>query len=268
MVKQAKPKPVTKPRPKPKPASQAPAIAAAPDQPKTTASYDQMEAISPRLYGSLQRAYDFFGPELFHIVLPEVVFGYQPRARSGGHYAHERYVIRADGSKRSLLALNPDTFIGQSDRQITSVFVHEMAHVWQFAHGKPSGAYHNKQWADVMESLGLMPSNTGGVGGKRTGAKMSHYIIPDGPFDRAFDELESTGWRLEMESAPTREPDRKKSESKTKLTCPECAQAAWGKPNLAILCEPCGQRMLTKEQTAKALIMDPGAEDFASTTAH
>ena len=152
-------------------------------------SYDQQSAISPREYDSLQRAYDFFGPGLFGLALPDVFFTYTPRSHSGGHYAHQRYAIRADGSKRSGLALNPDAFIGRDDRWIASVFVHEMAHVWQFAHGKPSGSYHNMQWAEKMESIGLMPSNTGAVGGKRTGAKMSHYIIKGGPFDRLSTSL-------------------------------------------------------------------------------
>ena len=41
---------------------------------------------------------------------------------------------------------------------------------------------HNKQWAEKMKSLGLMPSHTGLTGGKKTGQKMKHYPIPDGLF--------------------------------------------------------------------------------------
>jgi hypothetical protein len=37
-----------------------------------------------------------------------------------------------------------------------------------------------------MERVGLMPSSTGEPGGKRTGQKVSHYILADGPFARAF----------------------------------------------------------------------------------
>jgi hypothetical protein len=39
--------------------------------------------------------------------------------------------------------------------------VHEMAHVWQHAHGKPSrNGYHNKEWAAKMDERGLIPSDT------------------------------------------------------------------------------------------------------------
>ena len=92
-------------------------------------------------------------------------------------------------------------------------------------------------------------------------------VIPGGRFEQAFERLASSGWHLNLQSALARGPDGKTA-SKTKFICPECAQAVWGKPATQVLCEPCGQRMLTKEQMAKALIMNPDAEDFASTTAH
>jgi len=52
-----------------------------------------------------------------------------------------------------------------------------------------------------MESIGLMPSDTGSEGGKRTGPKMTHYIIPGDLFDTAADQLlttalKSIGWAL------------------------------------------------------------------------
>jgi hypothetical protein len=79
-----------------------------------------------------------------------------------------------------------------------------------------------------------MPSNSGAVGGKRTGPKMSHYVIPDGPFARVFAELKASGWKLNLQSAPARVPDRKKSESKTKFSCPECELNAWAKAGAEI----------------------------------
>jgi hypothetical protein len=142
-----------------------------------------------------------------------------------------------------------------------------MAHVWQFAHGKPSGAYHNKQWADLMESIGLMPSSSGMVGGKRTGAKMSHYIIKGGPFDRAFDELEASGWKLEMESAPQRGQDaQKKRDSKSKFTCEADCQIIRGKPGTDTYCGPCLRAIMeqlgvdpAKFDEAKMLLVVPAA---------
>jgi hypothetical protein len=37
----------------------------------------------------------------------------------------------------------------------------------------------------MMEAIGLMPSSTGALGGKRTGDRVSHWIVPGGPFDLA-----------------------------------------------------------------------------------
>jgi hypothetical protein len=101
-----------------------------------------------------------------------------------------------------------------------------------------SDGYHNKEWAAKMESLGLQPSSTGAVGGKRTGQRVSHYIIPDGPFTKAFANLAATGWKLNLQSAH-RPGATKGPNSKTKFTCSSCSQNAWGKPDLAITCTLC-----------------------------
>ena len=55
--------------------------------------------------------------------------------------------------------------------------------------------YHNREWANKMEQIGMMPTDTGESGEKRTGQKIRHYIIPGGLFELAFirldpDELE------------------------------------------------------------------------------
>ena len=73
---------------------------------------------------------------------------------------------------------------------LTAMLVSLMVSLWQYSHGTPGRrGYHNAEWADQMETLGLMPSATGHPGGKRTGSRMSYYIIPDGPFTRAFAAL-------------------------------------------------------------------------------
>ena len=118
-----------------------------------------------------------------------------------------------------------------------------MAHVWQQAHGKPSGrGYHNKEWAAKMKSIGLQPSSTGMVGGKETGQRMSDYIIPDGPFTKVFAKLAKGGWKLNLQSA--HRPGKKGGgESKSKFTCGECGQNAWGKPDLQVTCTICNVEM-------------------------
>ena len=157
-----------------------------------------------------------------------------------GYFAADRFSGRAITLDKHELALNPDAFISQTDEQVCQTLVHEMVHVWQEQYGQPgSRGYHNKQWA-AQKAVGLQPSNTGMVGGKETGQRMSHYIIPNGRFAHAFAALTMTEWKLNLESAHF---DRSVHKNKTKFTCPGCGQNAWGKPDLAILCEPCGIRM-------------------------
>jgi hypothetical protein len=120
-----------------------------------------------------------------------------------------------------------------------STLVHEMAHVWQHAHGKPSrNGYHNAQWAAKMDALGLVPSDTGQPGGKRTGQKCSHYIEKGGPFAVACAELVKTGLEVTWRSVP-KPPADGKSGRRTKYECDGCGAAAWGKEGLHLVCGDC-----------------------------
>jgi hypothetical protein len=204
---------------------------------------DQPIAITPIEYSGLQDAYDHFNKWLFGGGLVDVFITYQRHAHSMGHFAPDRFAGRVAAFGKHELELNPDAFVGQSDEQIASTLVHEMTHCWQQQHGTPSArGYHNKEWAAKMKAIGLQPSNTGAVGGKETGQQVSHYVIPDGPFAKVFADLAARGWRLNLESAWRPGPDGGRK-SKTKFTCSGCGQNAWGKPDLAITCTPCGIAM-------------------------
>ena len=68
--------------------------------------------------------------------------------------------------------------MNRDDIEWHSTLVHEMCHLWQEDFGKPSrGGYHNRQWADKMIQVGLMPTDTGEPGGQLTGQRVTHYII-------------------------------------------------------------------------------------------
>ena len=53
----------------------------------------------------------------------------------------------------------------------------------------------------MIKMIGRQPSSTGAVGGKETAHRVTHYIIPDGPFTKAFAEPAATGWKLNLQSA-------------------------------------------------------------------
>jgi SprT-like family len=222
------------------------------DEPVTTAEYN-----------GLQAAFDFLNAKLFAGALKNVVILLQRRAHSGGHFSPDRFTRRVGGGEHHEISLNPDGFVTKSDEWIISVLLHEMVHEWQHLFGQKKRAsygYHDKEWAAKMESLGLQPSNSGMVGGKRTGQQMQHYIIPHGPYAQAFAELAASGWKLKLESTIYPGGEKKKDESHTKFVCPACGWIVRGKPDTVVIHEPCGRRMLAERPASQFQSYDQAAE--------
>jgi hypothetical protein len=183
-------------------------------------------------------AFDFFNTRLFEGDLPRCILNFSRRARSGGFFAP--FLCEHKDGRTHEISLNPDC-LKSPPRQTYSVLVHEMVHLWQQEHGRPSrGGYHNREYAKKMETLGLMTSQTGAPGGARTGQEMSHYIIDGGPFDQAFAAMPEK-FLLPWISGGARDlskPDPV-GKNKIKYTCPGCGANVWGKAGLAIVCTPC-----------------------------
>ncbi len=148
-------------------------------------------------YPELQRAYDFFNTELFSDKLPSCLMTLQRKNHTYGCFFAERWKERAGEGVTDEIAMNPAHFSNRSLEETLSTLVHEMVHLWQHHFGTPSRhVYHNKEWAAMMEEVGLCPSDTGEVGGKRVGQHMSHYIIEGGPFAKACARLLKDGFDL------------------------------------------------------------------------
>jgi hypothetical protein len=197
-------------------------------------------AITITEYQGFQKAYDFFNRELFGGSLPQVLVTLQRHARTYGYFSPQRFSGRVDKTAVHELALNPDGFAGRTDGEILSTLVHEMCHVWQQTHGKaPRKGYHDRQWTAKMREIGLQPSSTGEEGGQETGQSVSHYIIIEGRFAKAYVKLAATGFALHWQSAPASKQGKAKKSGKTKFTCPECGQNAWAKPDALLLCGEC-----------------------------
>lgn len=160
-------------------------------------------------YAELQHAYDFYNGELFGGALPACLITYQRQKRTFGYFSKERFG-RRDGRKTDEIALNPEYFAVVPMVEVLQTLVHEMAHLWQEHFGKPSRAcYHNLQWADKMEAIGLMPSETGQPGGKRTGQAMGDYVIAGGLFDQATKRLLASGFAISwLDRFPALPPPR------------------------------------------------------------
>lgn len=145
------------------------------------------------LYGSMTAAYDFFNQELFDNKLPNVIFTTQRKKGVMGYFSKNRWASK-DGSICHEIAINPTYIAHSTILELFQTLVHESCHLYQEHYGTPSrNAYHNKEFAFIMRSRGLIPSTTGAAGGSQTGQKMSDYPDPDGDFIKAARKLVSSG---------------------------------------------------------------------------
>ena len=189
------------------------------------------------LYAELQEIFDFFNQKLFTGELPNCLISLQRSKGAAGYFAYSSWE-NEKGKKIDEIALNPSGFKGKDLKTILSTFVHEMCHLWQSYFGKPGkNGYHNQEWSDKMQAVGLMPSHTGERGGKQTGYKMSHFVLDNGLYKKSYEELEKLGGKMSwIESVG----EQKKSYiKKMKYVCPKCNIKLWGKPNLNIICGNC-----------------------------
>lgn len=150
-----------------------------------------------QIHKELQEAFDFFNERLFDNELPLTLMTLQRGKRTYGYFSPNRFT-NAEGEKISELAMNPDYFGARTLVDTLSTVVHEMVHVWHFfINDKPCRmGYHDKVWGEKMEELGLMPSNTGMEGGKKTGQQMTHYIMEGGKFSKVVFELIERGFDI------------------------------------------------------------------------
>ena len=205
-----------------------------------------------------QKLYDFFNKKLFKKQLPFCLLILSRKtARCCGHFSKDRWRDK-EGNKTHEINLNPVYMATADDMNICQTLVHEMVHLWQYEFGNPSRTgYHNKEWANKMEEVGLTPSNTGKEGGNKTGQQMDDYPTPDGIFLKVFESMpkdlllpfkssemiggltyiDGVSAEDETENQEEGEPKRPKK-NKVKYSC-SCGFNVWGKPELNIICGEC-----------------------------
>lgn len=215
--------------------------------------------ITAPTYNKWQAAYDHYNAELFGGALPPCLITLHGKDhRSFGYFSPSRFGHMRDAARTTdEIALNPMKFKSDGVVEALQTLVHEMVHLWQQHHGTPSRGYHNGEWSAKMESIGLMPSNTGKPGGKKVGAKMADYMIPGGHFDTATRRLLASGWDIDwydriaelrmaaLTSVATPHADgpegnaaalKPNKTNRLRYDCPKCGARAWGKPDLQIKC--------------------------------
>ncbi len=146
------------------------------------------------IYGAIQFAYDFFNKKLFNSALPQGVITFHRQRKVMGYASFQRWKS-PNGKRVDEIAINPEYFDDYPLIEIFQTICHEMTHLWQAHFGNPGRrGYHNKQWAEKMKEIGLMPSSTGAPGGNETGEYMMDYVLLDGPFMKSCQELINDGF--------------------------------------------------------------------------
>lgn len=247
-------------------------------------------------YTELQVAYDHFNRALFEGALPACLITLQREKRSFGYFSHQRFA-NLQGVMTDEIALNPAYFAIVPLVETMQTLVHEMVHLWQHHLGKPGRTrYHNDEWANKMQSIGLMPSSTGKPGGKRTGDHVADYAIEGGLFLQACAELVTKDFQI---SWYDRFPEPRQMEAgnevqsmqlsasvgggvtssqsqavRSALHLPAagqaapvkpptrskytcaCRQSVWGKPGLKLMCLLCSKPFLDCTNEAMAVPAD------------
>lgn len=238
-------------------------------------------AVTIQQFNTLEDLFSYYNTLLFDGELPACLVTLSHHRGSHGTFAPERWRDVQTQEKVHEITLNPDS-MSRPDKQWHSTLVHEMVHLWQEVYGKPSRqCYHNKEWAAKMEAIGLMPSDTGAAGGKKTGQSMTHYIIERGLFDDAFENIGAQYlYSLKLPYQPSypmidfglpapKDPEeqdeetenegkQKRSGTRIKYSC-FCENNVWGKPDLRMICLECEQEFKPqppKEKKHKEFIVN------------
>jgi len=201
-------------------------------------------------YGNFQKVFDYFNQKLFDNQLPFVLLTFNRKANSKGYFAANFWQYNAQASVHEI-SLNPDT-LHRDFKLVCSTIVHEQVHLWQHTFGKKRSrsGYHNQEFSDKMQSVGLQTSDTGEPGGNSVGQRMTHYIIAGGIFEQAFNGM-PTFISLPCKGVIKQHQAKEKPRSKVKYTCPGCGLNVWGKPQLEINCSPCRKQLLEDTEDAK-----------------
>ncbi|MFZ6871912.1 SprT-like domain-containing protein [Undibacterium sp. Di27W] len=149
------------------------------------------ETVNPTLdiYSRIQKISEQFNVALFEGQLPPVIFTLQRGKKSSGYFSPARW-RHIEGELVGEISVNPIYFANRPIIHLFQTIVHEQCHVWQHTFGNPSRpGYHNGEWAEKMLKIGLMPSDTGEPGGRKTGQKMSDYVITGGRFIETCEHL-------------------------------------------------------------------------------
>jgi predicted SprT family Zn-dependent metalloprotease len=199
-------------------------------------------------FAAFEQQFTYFNDALFGGQLPSCILNFSRQANTLGFFAPERWQHEEKGEVRHEISLNPSHLASLHPGELASIIVHEMCHLWQWEFGqkKSRRGYHNEEWADKMEEVGLVPTSTGKAGGSRVGQHVRHYVDLKGRrFFNAFVKMPTEyilPWSCDEPEGRTRRGPQPASRNKVKYTCLACGANVWGKPNMHVICGDCDER--------------------------
>ena len=122
--------------------------------------------VTKEQYGALQGAFEYYNKALFENKLPNVMLTFSRHKSFVGFFVPRQwYASSNESSKHHEISINPDYLGERTLKKSMSTLVHEMCHLLQEETGTaPRRCYHNKNFAEVMEGVGLITSSTGEKG--------------------------------------------------------------------------------------------------------
>jgi len=197
-------------------------------------------------YKMFDDLFSYYNKTLFNGKLPDCMISISKHEKYASLFIAKKWKNNITDEKSCIheIILNPD-YLGQKSIKWHLELVHCMGHLWQHENGKQSRrGYHNQEFAQLMETFGIIVSSTGKPGGKKTGDKMSQYILLDGKFTKIYNDLSDKQIRYVL-AVLDGEISEKHTRSQTKYTC-RCKNNVWGKPGLFLVCPYCKQNFLQK----------------------
>jgi predicted SprT family Zn-dependent metalloprotease len=202
-------------------------------------------------FGAYRDAFQYFNKRLFQNRLPEIILNFSRRAKAYGFFAPERW--NRDGILTHEISLNP-SMMERTPLELYSTLVHEMCHLEHHENGdhQSKKGYHNKEWGGMMKAVGLHPSNTGQPGGSETGFRMTHYIVEDGPFAKAFAEIPKE-FLLPWGCAPEQSKTVAAPKKRAKYHCAACDYNVYSsKDGLVISCDTCKHPLIEGDRAKES----------------
>lgn len=210
----------------------------------STTQCSSVQKPSSEAIADFQSAYEHFNRELFGNTLNPCLITFSRKRGAYGYFFARRWGNVETKDVVHEIGIN-QAHMERGDAEVLGTLVHEMVHLWQEQYGDPpKRVYHDSEWADKMEEVGLMPSTTGEPNGKRTGVKCSHYVVAGGGFELSYDKLRTMGFKIRWVGMSEEEREKqKRPKDKFKYQC-GCEHKAWAKAGLRLRCDDCGELMV------------------------